>query len=119
MTGKLGKVALMKFATPLAKNILPQLATGARSSVIDNFERKTRGNWAGTGAVRVEKGFTLFSLNEDMKNIIRITKSLEKSGLLIDGAAETVKLGIKKQEGRFLGASIAPMTASLIAAMVC
>ena len=54
-----------------------------------------------------------------MKNIIRITKSLEKSGLLIDGAAETVKIGIKKQEGRFLGASIAPMTASLIAAMVC
>ena len=38
-----------------------------------------------------------------MDDIINIVKSLEKSGLLIDGATETVKHEIKKQEGRFFG----------------
>ena len=34
------------------------------------------------------KGFTLFILNEDM-NVIKIIKSLEDSGALIDGVTET------------------------------
>ena len=40
--------------------------------------------------------FTLFISNEDMDDIIKIIESLEKSGLLIDGASETVKHEIKK-----------------------
>ena len=52
-----------------------------------------------------------------MDNIIVIIKSLEKSGLLIDGAAETAQHEIKKHEGGFLGTLIAPMAASLIAIM--
>ena len=53
-----------------------------------------------------------------MDDIIKIVESLEKSRLLIDGANETVKHEIKKQEGRFLPAMMAPMAASLIAPMV-
>ena len=34
------------------------------------------------GAVRRAKGFTLFILNEDMNDIIKITASLEDSGVL-------------------------------------
>ena len=45
--------------------------------------------------MRAGKRFTLFILNEDM-NIIKITKSLEDSGVLIDGVTVTVKHGIKK-----------------------
>ena len=41
--------------------------------------------------MRVGKGFTLFIQNEDMDDIITIVKSLEESGLLVDGATETVK----------------------------
>ena len=37
------------------------------------------------------KGFTLFTLNEDMNDITKIMKSLEHSGVLIDGIMETVK----------------------------
>ena len=44
-------------------------------------------------------------------------ESLEKSGLLIDGAIETEKHEIKKQEAGFLGVIMAPMAASLIAPM--
>ena len=48
-----------------------------------------------------------------MDDIIKIVKSLEDSGLLIEGATETAKYEIKKQEGAFPGARMAPMAASL------
>ena len=37
-----------------------------------------------------------------MNDIIKIIKSLEDSGVLIDGVTETVKHETKKQEGGFL-----------------
>ena len=61
------------------------------------------------GPVRARKGFTLFISNEYMNDIIKIIKSLKDSGILIDGVTETVKREIKKQEGRFLGALLAPL----------
>ena len=44
------------------------------------------------GAVRAGKGFTLFNSNVDMNDIIKIIKSLEDSGVLINGVTEKVKL---------------------------
>ena len=51
-----------------------------------------------------------------MDDVVKVVKSLEKLGLLIDGATETVKHEIKKRR-QFFGTMIAPMAASLIAAM--
>ena len=48
-----------------------------------------------------------------MNDIIKIIKSLEDSGVLIDGVTATVKYEIKKQEGGFLGVLLAPLPASL------
>ena len=62
-------------------------------------------------ALRARKKFNLFILGEDIDEIIKIVKPLEKSRLLIDGANETAKNGIKKQEGEFLGTIMAPMAA--------
>ena len=90
--GNLGKKALIELAVPLAKNGLSKLVTKA-TSVLDKFERKI----SGKGAVRAGKGFTLFISNKDMVDIINIVESLEKSGLLIDVATETVKHEIKKE----------------------
>ena len=47
-------------------------------------------------------------------NIIKIIKSLEESGLYIDGVTETVKDEIIKQEGGFVGALLPPLVASLV-----
>ena len=47
----------------------------------------------GRGAV---KGFTVFILNENMDDVIKIVKSLEKSSLLIDSATKTEKFVLKK-----------------------
>ena len=49
-----------------------------------------------------------------MNDIIKIIKSLEDSGALIDGVTETVKNETKKQEGGFLGALIPSLAASLV-----
>ena len=92
---------------------MPQLPTKATSSVIVKFERQI----SGREAIITVKGFTLFSLNEDMDDIIRIKKSLENSVLLIDGATETAKHKIKIIEGGVFTALIAPMAASLIVPM--
>ena len=49
-----------------------------------------------------------------MNEIIKIIKSLEDSGVLIDGVTETVKHEIKKQKGGFLGALLTPLATSTV-----
>ena len=107
----LGKKALTNVAIPLARDNLPGLVSNLTSNAINKFDRKI----SGKGAVRAGKGFTLFISNEDMNDIIKIIKSLlEDSDVLTDGVTETVKHEIKKQEGGFLGALLAPLAVSLV-----
>ena len=40
MIGKLGKQELIDLVAPLAKDVLPKLATKAASSISDKFEKK-------------------------------------------------------------------------------
>ena len=106
----LGKKTLTNVAIPLARNNLPRLVSNLTSSAINKFDRKI----SGKGAVRAGKGFTLLISHENMNDIIKIIKSLEDSGVLIDGVAETIKDEIKRQEGGFLGVLLAPLVASLV-----
>ena len=99
--GKIGKEARMNLAVPLAKDVLPKLATKATLSILDKFERKIS-VWVAVRAVflslAVRAGFILFISNKDMDYFIRIVKSLENSGLLIDGTTETVQHEIKENK---------------------
>ena len=63
--------------------------------------------------VRAGKRFSLFISNEDKDDIIRIVKSLEKSGLIIDIATETLKHEIKIQQGGF-ACALTPTASSLM-----
>ena len=83
----LGKKALANIAIPLARDNLPGLVSNLTSNAINKPETKI----SGKVAVRAGKGFTLFISNDDMNDIIKIIKSLEDSGVLIDGVTETVK----------------------------
>ena len=49
-----------------------------------------------------------------MNDIIKIVKSLEDSGVFIDGVTETVNHEIKKQEGGFLVSLLETLAASLV-----
>ena len=81
------KKTLTNIAIPLARDNLPGLVSYLTSNVINKFERKI----SGKGAVRAGKGFTLFISDKDMNDILKLIKSLEDSGILIDGDTETVK----------------------------
>ena len=86
------------------------VASNAALNAINKFERKI----SGTGAVRVGKGFILFISNEDVDDIIKIVTSLGNSGILIDRITKAVEHQMKKQEGGFLGALLAPLAASVV-----
>ena len=45
---------------------------------------------------------TLIISNDEIDDIIKIVKSLEDSGLLLNGVTETVQNEVKKQKGEFL-----------------
>ena len=60
------------------------------------------------------KRINSFISNEDEDNIIRIIKSLENSGVLIDRVSETVKNETEKQEGGFLGILLGTSGASML-----
>ena len=52
-------------------------------------------------------------MNEDVKDIIKITKTIEDSGVLIDGVTETVKHETKKQEYGFPATLLGRLAASI------
>ena len=89
--GNLGKKAPTNIAIPLARDSLPGLVSHLISNALNKFERKV----SGKGAVRAEKGFVLFILNEDMNDTVEIIKWLD-SHVLIDGVTETIKHEIKR-----------------------
>ena len=84
LLGNLGKKVLTNIATFLTRNNLPGLVSNLTSNAVNKTERKI----SGKGAVRAGKGFTILNLNEDMNDVIKIIKSLEELGVLIDGVSE-------------------------------
>ena len=51
--------------------------------------------------------------NDEMNDIIKIVKSLEDSGLLLKGVAETVQNEVIKQKGGFLSILLGTLGATL------
>ena len=86
----------MNYAVPFAKDNLLGLVSKTGSNAASNATKKFERRTSGKGAIRAGKGFTLFFSNENVHDIIKIVESLEKSGLLIDGAGETLKHEVKK-----------------------
>ena len=94
--GNLRKKALTNIAISLARYNLPGLLSNLTSNAINKFERKINGK----GTVRAGKLFALFISNEDMNDMIKVIKSLEDLGVLVDGVTEIVKHEIKKTRRR-------------------
>ena len=57
---------------------------------------------------------TLIISNDEIHNFIQIVKSLEDSGLLLEGVTETVQNEVKEQKGGFLSALLGTLGASLL-----
>ena len=57
---------------------------------------------------------TLIIPNDEIEDIIKIIKSLEDSGLLLEGVTETVQNEVKEQKGGFLSMLLGTLGASLL-----
>ena len=57
---------------------------------------------------------TLIISNDEMDDILKINKSLEKSGVLLKGVSETIQHEAKEQRGGFLSMLLGTLGASLV-----
>ena len=78
--------------TPLAKSVLLPLGLSTGMSAADAASQK-KIHGSGTTALMIS--------SEEMEGIMKIVKSLEKSGLLINGISDTIKNETKEQKGGF------------------
>ena len=65
------------------------------------------------------KAFNLIIWTEDVNHIMKIIRSFEDSGVLVDGVIATVNREIKEQEDGFIEAFLAPSAASIVQPLIC
>ena len=113
---KMQKRGFLKFLMPLLKSGLPLLKsvvkplgmlglTAAASATDTAINKKILGSGGHT---------TLIISNDDMQDLLKIVKSLEDIGILLNGITETVKNEVKEQKGGFLSMLLGTLGASLL-----
>ena len=113
--GFLGRLLgpLLKTGLPLMKNVIKPLAksvliplglTAAASAADAGIHKKILGSG----------NTTLIISNDEMKDIIKIVKYLEDSGLLLKGVSETVQNEAREQKEGFLSMLLGTLGASLL-----
>ena len=113
--GFLGRLLgpLLKTGLPLIKNVIKPLAkivliplglTAAASAADAGIHKK----------ILRSGNTTLIISNNEMEYIIKIIKSLEDSGLLIERDTKTIQNKLKEQKGEFLSMWLGTLVASLL-----
>ena len=103
------RLTLMKnVIKPLAKSVLIPLGLTAAASAADaGIHKKILGSGHPSST-------TLIISNDEMKDIIKIVKSLEDSGLLFKGVSETIQNEAKEQKGGFLSMLVGTLGVTLL-----
>ena len=118
--GFLGRLLspLLKTGLPLIKNVIKPLPksvplglTAAASAADAGIHNKILGS---ENSSSFRNNTVLIISNGEMGDIIKIVKSLEDSGLLVEGVTETVQNEVKEQKGRFLSMLLGTLGASLL-----
>ena len=104
---------LLKTGLPLLKSVIKPLGmlglTAASSATNAAINKKILGSGNHT---------TLIISIDDMQDILKIVKSLEDSGILLDGITETAKNEVKEQNDSFLSILLGTLGASLLGNML-
>ena len=107
---RIGLPLMKNVIQPLAKSVLISLGLTAAASAADaGIHKKILGSGYNT---------TLTISNDEMKDILKLVKSLEDSGLLLEGVSETVKYEAKEQKGGFLSMLFGTLGESLLGNML-
>ena len=120
--GFLGRLLgpLPKIGLPLTRNVIKSLAksvliplglTRAAPAADAGIHKKI----LGSGKHKQNNNtITLIISNDEMKDIIQIVKSIEDSGLLLEGVSETIQNEAKEQKGGFLSMLLGTLGAILL-----
>ena len=102
---------LLKSGLPLLKSVVKPLGmlglTAAASAADAAISKKKKKLESGNHA-------TLIISNNDMQDLLKIVRSLEDSGILLNGITETIKNKVKEQKGGFLSMLLGTLGASLL-----
>ena len=107
--------SLLKTGLPLIKSVIKPLA----KSVLITSGLTAAASAADAGIYKKILGLgnnttTLIISIDEMKDIIKIVKSLGDSGLLLEGVSETIQNEAKAQKGGFLSMLLGTLGASLL-----
>ena len=93
----------------MAKSVSNPLESAAAASAADaGIHKKVLGSVT----------TTLIISNEEIEYILKIVKSLEASGLLLEGVSETIQNKAEEQKGGFLSMLLGTLGASLLGNML-
>ena len=117
---KMEKGGFLKFLAPLLKSGLTLLKPVIKPLDMLGITAVASALDAAISKIKLESGdhTTLIICNNDMQDLLKIVKSLEDSGLLLDGITETVKSEVKEQKGGFLSTLLGTLGASLLGNML-
>ena len=114
---------LLKTGLPLMKNVIKTLAksvliplglTAAASAADARIYKKILGSGKHSSDSPSHNTVGIIISNDKTKDIIRIVKSLEDSGLLLKGVSETIQNEPNEQKGDFLSVLLGALGASLL-----
>ena len=102
-------MSLFKSGLPLLKSVVKPLGMLALTVAASATDAAINKNILGSGGHT-----TLIISNDDMQDLLKTVKSLEDSGILLDGITETVKNEVKEQKGGFLSMLLGTLGACLL-----
>ena len=106
---KTGLPSMKSVIKPLAKSVLVPVGLTAAASAADaGIHKKILGSGKANNNNRI-----LIISNDEMDDILKIVKSLEDSGGLLEGVSETIENEAKEQRGGFLSMLLGTLGASL------
>ena len=104
---------LLKSGLPLLKSVIKVLGMLGQTAAASATDAAINSKILGSG-----NHTTLIISNDVMQDIFNMVKSLEDSGLLLDGITKTVKNEVKGQKGGFLSMLLGTLGASLLGNML-
>ena len=113
---KMQKGGFLRFLAPLLKSGLTLLKSVTKPLVMLGLTSAASATYAAINKKTLRSGdhATLIISNDDMQDLLKVVKSLEDSGTLLDGITETVKNKVKEQRGGFLSMLLSTLGASLL-----
>ena len=113
---KMQKGGFLRFLAPLLKSGLTLLKSVTKPLVMLGLTSAASATDAAINKKTLRSGdhATLIISNDDMQDLLKVVKSLEDSGTLLDGITETVKNKVKEQRGGFLSMLLSTLGASLL-----